>query len=132
MSEQATYTFIIPPSLWMTSNKRPARPLAANAIAQQLKGLAYYKGRCWPRAEFRGPVKLVAYIHLRETRRFDPMNAEPMVKPLIDGLVQAGVLVDDDSKHVVDPEFRHGAQDRTLRRREHKIVIEITSLEVSQ
>lgn len=43
-------------------------------------------------------------------RRRDPLNMAPTVKALVDGLVDAGVWPDDDSRWVtvIEPQFRKG------------------------
>lgn len=38
--------------------------------------------------------------------RVDPGNVAPAAKAAIDGLVLAGLLVDDDAAHMVGPDFR--------------------------
>jgi hypothetical protein len=43
-----------------------------------------------------------------QTRRRDPANWAPSAKALADGLVDAGVLPDDDSKHLIGPDMRLG------------------------
>lgn len=43
-------------------------------------------------------------------RRTDPGNVAPAAKAAIDGLVLAGVLVDDDAAHMVGPDFRLAAE----------------------
>lgn len=60
------------------------------------------------RAEPMSRVCVTAVIHPKTARRFDPHNYQPTVKAAIDGLVDAGLLVDDDSKRVVSVAFRAG------------------------
>lgn len=43
-------------------------------------------------------------------RRTDPGNVAPAAKAAVDGLVLAGVLVDDDAAHLVGPDFRLAAE----------------------
>lgn len=43
-----------------------------------------------------------------KTRRRDPGNWAPSAKAAVDGLVDAGVLADDDAAHVVGPDPRLG------------------------
>lgn len=40
--------------------------------------------------------------------RHDPANAHPMIKALVDGIVSAGVLADDDSAHLDGPHVTLG------------------------
>lgn len=59
-----------------------------------------------------GPVLQRAYIlgvlHPGSRRRVDPANFYPSFKAAVDGLVDAGVLEDDDHTHVVGPDMRIG------------------------
>lgn len=55
-----------------------------------------------------GPVRITAVIHPKTARRFDPHNYQPSVKAAIDGLVDAGVFPDDDSKVVHAVTFEAG------------------------
>ncbi|AAN12622.1 RusA-like Holliday junction resolvase [Mycobacterium phage Che9c] len=50
--------------------------------------------------------RLVATLHYqpRQQRRRDNHNLWPTVKALVDGLVDAGVVPDDDTEHVSTPE----------------------------
>lgn len=54
-----------------------------------------------PRAD-----RLVITLHYRpkDRRRRDAHNLYPMVKACVDGLVDAGVVPDDDTEHVSTPE----------------------------
>lgn len=55
-----------------------------------------------------GKVRVTAYLHFKDNRRRDPANWHPTIKPLIDGFVDAGLLADDDWKHLVGPDIRIG------------------------
>ncbi|MFC7330781.1 hypothetical protein [Marinactinospora rubrisoli] len=56
-------------------------------------------------------VAITAVIHPKTSRRFDPHNLQPTVKAAIDGLVDAGLVADDDSSRVVSVAFIAGAKD---------------------
>jgi crossover junction endodeoxyribonuclease RusA len=45
-------------------------------------------------------------VQYDSNRRADPANAYPTVKALVDGLVDFGVLTDDDSKHLQAMTFK--------------------------
>lgn len=47
-----------------------------------------------------GPCRVTALFCYTDRRRRDPDNAAASLKPVMDGLVAAGVLVDDDFRHV--------------------------------
>lgn len=59
-----------------------------------------------------GPVLKYAYIlgilHPATRRRADPANWYPSHKAAVDGLVDAGVLEDDDHTRVIGPDMRIG------------------------
>lgn len=60
-----------------------------------------------------GPVAVTVTVAYPRRGRHDPENFAPSWKPAIDGLVDAGVLPDDDSRHVVQVACR--ADPRTVR-----------------
>lgn len=51
---------------------------------------------------------MVATIWKPRNGRYDPNNLWPTVKACVDGFVDAGILADDDHKHVIGPDMRHG------------------------
>ena len=54
-----------------------------------------------------GAARVVALVGVPDERRRDLHNLTPTLKPMIDGLVDAGVLDDDDVAHLVGPDLRH-------------------------
>lgn len=52
------------------------------------------------------PVTLTATIAYPSHRRSDPDNYHPTVKALVDGIVQAGLLDDDDHTHIEETRYR--------------------------
>lgn len=54
------------------------------------------------------PVHVTAIIHPLTHGRFDPENAAPMVKAILDGITQSGYWPDDNAKYVVGPDYRLG------------------------
>ena len=57
---------------------------------------------------FAGQVRIIAHIYKPRNGRYDPNNLWPTIKACVDGIVDAGVLVDDDHKHVIGPDMRNG------------------------
>jgi len=49
---------------------------------------------------------LTVEIAFPDRKRRDPHNWMATVKPIVDGLVKAGVLPDDDAKHLLGPDLR--------------------------
>lgn len=53
-------------------------------------------------------VRIDAYVWKSSKRAYDPHNLMPTLKPVIDGLVDYGLLVDDSSEYLAGPFIRHG------------------------
>lgn len=51
---------------------------------------------------------ILGVIHPATRRRIDPANLYPSFKAATDGLVDAGVIEDDDSTRVIGPDMRLG------------------------
>ena len=57
---------------------------------------------------FVGRVHITVTVHKTSNRAYDVANLAPTAKAIVDGLVSAGVLVDDSNAHVVGPDMRAG------------------------
>lgn len=53
-------------------------------------------------------VRITAIVHPKTAGRYDPPNWAPLVKAAIDGIVDAGLLPDDDSTRVVSTAYEAG------------------------
>jgi hypothetical protein len=90
---------------WMNSNDRRHRMAQANLTkAWRSAGKAASEGL----EPVSGKVHMTATIHKERDGRWDPNNLWPTVKAIVDGIVEAGVLEDDDHKHLVGPDMRRG------------------------
>src|SRR6478735_3606153 len=49
---------------------------------------------------------IICEMNFAINRRRDPANWLPTAKAIVDGLVDAGILDDDDEKHVLGPDMR--------------------------
>lgn len=111
MSTQ-TITVGIPKPYWWTQNRRGnwrakyRRTSAVRSIAHIAARNAINKGELHTPATW--PVRVIATIHPLTHGRFDPENAAPMVKAIIDALTAAGIWPDDDSTHITGPDYRIG------------------------
>lgn len=103
-------TLTLHPAVWLTANQRlhwstrmrRTRMLRAYAASEaRIHGLA---GR------HLGPSVVTAMIGYPTTGRADPTNAEPTVKAIIDGLVDARVWDDDDHLHIPSVAFTRNPQ----------------------
>lgn len=76
-------------------------------ITRQLRDTA-----CWLARHQKIPTlrcaRIIAEYRPPDRRRRDPANWSPSAKAAVDGLVDAGVLPDDDARHLVGPDMRIG------------------------
>ncbi|AZQ77652.1 hypothetical protein EJ997_10190 [Flaviflexus ciconiae] len=91
-----TFTLTIPKTDWLTQNAREhwattARKKKAIRMRSRLEARRQGLSR---RTERTLSTILVGYP---SARRADPENAAPTIKAAIDGLVDAGILIDDNS-----------------------------------
>lgn len=100
-------TLTIPREWWLTSNQRPHWRAKAVAVAnlRVLATAGAQKARL-PKGLER--VRITAHITYPTASRPDPNNAHDTTKPLVDGLVDYGLVADDDHRHVLGPDHRHG------------------------
>lgn len=97
-------TIPIPPEHWFTSNDRGRWYV----FAPKTKALRLAAKTAATNADL-GPyakVHVTAFIGYPRAGKADPGNAAPVVKALLDGLTDAGVWPDDDSAHVIGPDYR--------------------------
>ena len=119
----------IPRDEWWTQNRRGHwRVKFAHTSAVKQRAVAF--ARFWLQNGHHRPqhfpVHVTAIIHPLTHGRFDPENAAPMVKAILDALTDIGFWPDDDSKHLIGPDYRGGEpssrkvsqQDETL----HKVI----------
>jgi hypothetical protein len=90
---------IVAPCDWINANQR-LHWTKRNYLTQTWKTAAWTKARSQRVAPFAAVVDIAVVIHKQRNGRWDPHNLMPTSKALIDGLVKAGVLVDDDRKHL--------------------------------
>ena len=102
---------------WMSSNDRPhpmakAKLTAAWRAAGLQAVIAERRRRTadWDDVllTFGGHVRVQAHVWKPVKNRYDPGNFYPTAKAVLDGIVESGLLVDDDWKHVAGPDMRHG------------------------
>ncbi|HAP90834.1 MAG TPA: hypothetical protein DCR15_14380 [Arthrobacter bacterium] len=103
-----TTTITIPaPCAWLNSNDRRHRMAEAKLVKE-------WRESAWAACQNHGPlnwpVTITAHVWKPKNGRYDPGNLYPTAKACVDGLVDAGLLPDDDHKHVVGPDMRHGGK----------------------
>jgi len=73
--------------------------------------------------QFERQVRIVAHIFKPiDTYKFDPNNLADTTKAMVDGLVDAGLFVDDSRQYVIGPDHRWGGKGNA------EIVLEIIEL----
>jgi len=108
MSRESVLT-IEAPAIFINSNQRLHRQQVAKLTAAwRSAGRAAVTSMRWE--PYAGPVHIFAHVWKPRAGRYDPNNLWPTVKAAVDGLVDAGFLADDDHKHVIGPDMRHGGK----------------------
>lgn len=95
------------PAEWLNSNDRRHR--MADAKITKAWRLATSLA-CRNIGPLNWPVEITAHIWKPRNNRYDPGNLYPTAKACVDGLVDAGLLPDDDHTHVTGPDMRHGGK----------------------
>src|SRR5699024_10335942 len=94
-----TLTLTIPDEYWLTSNQRlhwavkAKRTKFIRTLAHVTAGNAF-NGRTWQVAH------VGVFVGYPTRAKVDPSNAAPALKAALDGIVDAGVLPDDNHEHV--------------------------------
>lgn len=107
--EATTLTLHVPPAWWMTENsnrrehwskkKEKVKNLRALALSEAMRaGLVYG----------RDSVHITAHLTYPDRRARDTHNAMPVLKACIDGLVDYGLIPDDNDRHLIGPDLRAG------------------------
>lgn len=74
-------------------------------LTKALRSRAYWNARHHDIPAL-GQVRITATVAWPDRRRRDVHNLMPTFKALVDGLVDAGVIPDDDDKHLTGPDPR--------------------------
>lgn len=109
---------------WMNANDRD-HWTKRRAQTEYLRTLAKAEFQN-ARHKFATPVHILARICIPTNRRFDPPNAAPTVKALIDGIVDAGVIPDDDHEHVPRVSFERGP--KTGKPKTYRVALSLTPI----
>lgn len=103
----------------MNSNHRP-HPMVRARQTRQWRELGCVRAQAVRLQPITGRVRIVVTIHTATARTYDAGNYYPTAKALIDGLRDAGVLVDDSNEYVEGPDMRPG-----LKSNPPKLVLEL-------
>lgn len=96
---------------WINSNQR----LHRMELARRTRAWRYaaYNKALPIDAMFEGPVRIVATIHKTRAGKWDAGNLYPTAKAIVDGLVDAGLFIDDSNEYVTGPDMRAGEKQAT-------------------
>lgn len=95
------------PATFINSNDRRHR-MAEAKLTKAWRQAAW--AACQNIGPLNWPVQITATIWKPRANRYDPGNLYPTAKACLDGVVDAGLLPDDDHKHVIGPDMRHGGK----------------------
>lgn len=101
-----TLTLEIAPDLWLSANDRPHWAEKARRT-KAVRQLAFVAARN-AHIPTLGTTHVAAFIGYPRNGKADPGNAAPTVKAAIDGMVDAGIWLDDDSTYVIGPTYLRG------------------------
>lgn len=129
MSAEAISTYYVvvevPAAEWLTSNGRyhwASRARRTRKLRTRA-ALAARAARVPPMVR----ARITVYVHGRTRVRTDPANVYPAIKACVDGLVDVGVLPDDDAAHLDGPDMRLGDPDPHLPTGHHRLTVNITN-----
>lgn len=104
-----TVIVALPPLPWLNSNQRMHWAVKAR-LTRQIRDTAAWVTKSLSEKPM-DAVEITAVIHPKTARRFDPHNLQPSVKAAIDGIVDAGLIADDDASRLLETSFRAGEKD---------------------
>lgn len=96
----------VTPSPWLNANDHNMHPIARAKLTALWRENACKTAAGTP--AFTEPVHITCHIWKPRNNRYDTGNLYPTAKACVDGFVEAGVMADDDWKHVIGPDMRHG------------------------
>ncbi|MXM62187.1 hypothetical protein GR925_01650 [Streptomyces sp. HUCO-GS316] len=95
----------LPPRLTLLNANERLHHHRRAEITRVLRRAAWAASRGVPHLE---RVHIIGVLHPNDRQRRDPANWYPSFKACVDGLVDQGVLDDDDHARVVGPDMRIG------------------------
>jgi hypothetical protein len=107
MAEPRTWTVSFPPPApWLNANKRYKRRPSETIRAWRDAAHQWAKSAKLPKGLAK--VHIMAELRFSDDRRRDSSNYADTLKPITDGLIDYGLVEDDDRKHVIGPDIRIG------------------------
>lgn len=93
---------------WISANDRTHWAVRSRQV-QAWRHMARWKARQAGLPRHLARVHVLAVIRPAHRRRRDVGNLAPTVKAIVDGLVDYGLIRDDDDAHLVGPDLRPGS-----------------------
>lgn len=106
----------VPRSVVLSANDRRHWAPTGDRVAQ-LRTLGRLAGRSMFPVPAGVRVRIDVDVWKGHDRLYDPANLHPSAKAIVDGLRDAGILADDDWKHVDGPHMHHGGVNPGLKGR---------------
>lgn len=100
-------TVAVPRGEVMSANDRHAHWAARAEATATLRDRGWFAARAAGFPHLEEPQRLVVSVWYPDRRHRDVANLYPTVKALLDGLVDAKVLTDDDDAHLSGPWLEH-------------------------
>lgn len=107
MTEPREYTIELPPGLELLTLNQRMHWKPRNDITQALRQAAFVVARNAKVPQLQR-ARILCRIHFAVRRRRDIHNWMPVGKACVDGLVDAGVLPDDNDDHLIGPFMQRG------------------------
>lgn len=92
---------------WLNANQKP-HWAKQNKLAQAWRHGAHIYARQQKAPKGLQRARVDVYVWKSSRRRYDPHNLMPTMKPVIDGLVDYGLLPDDSHEFLEGPFPHHG------------------------
>lgn len=108
--------------IWFTANSHKERWDRTRRV-REARRTSRIKFHACPRYK---KATLTIKVISRTSRRFDILNPADIIKPLIDGAIDAGILPDDDAKHLISATFIGEKQKGGKGKPNHEIILTFT------
>lgn len=131
-NQPVSLAFDVPLNRWMTSNSRDHMMVKARKT-RELRAWASLTATKMMReighAGFTVPVEITVETNYRGTKPLDDDQCQPTVKALRDGLVDSGLLQDDNPTWVHQTTYKASKRDATMPPGNHRITLTIQQTE---
>lgn len=99
---------IVQPSPWLNVNDHNMHPKARAKIVKLWREAGRLAWEAHPARRQLEHAHVVVYVHRASNTRSDAGNFYPTAKAVMDGMVDAGMLPDDNDNYLTGPDMRRG------------------------